>query len=174
MELKVVIDKKFAFIILGGILILAGAIYGYAYGGSTPTTMGHSWGEIGNIPADLADGDDYEADTRCDSLGQCSKVCIGSDCQTSWPEGGISQVTTVSGSSCTAPRGGKCQTSATCPTGYYLTGFSVDNENGFSSKYGCSYRLKSSTSTKIIFEIERHSSGSTGICTGRAHARCSK
>ena len=46
MELKVVIDKKFAFMIVGAILILAGAIYGYAYGGNTPSVMGHSWGEI--------------------------------------------------------------------------------------------------------------------------------
>ena len=23
----------------------------------------------------------------CDSSGQCSKVCIGNDCQTSWPSG---------------------------------------------------------------------------------------
>ena len=46
MELRVVIDKKFAFMILGGILILAGAIYGYAYGGSEPNVMGHSGEEI--------------------------------------------------------------------------------------------------------------------------------
>ena len=42
MELKVVIDKKFAFMILGGILILAGAIYGYAQ----PGIFGHSGEEI--------------------------------------------------------------------------------------------------------------------------------
>jgi len=46
MELKVVIDKKFAFMILGGILVLAGEIYGYAHGGSTPSVMGHSLEEI--------------------------------------------------------------------------------------------------------------------------------
>ena len=55
MELKVVIDKKFAFIILGAILILAGAIYGYAQSGVP--NPGHDWNEIGNVPADLADGD---------------------------------------------------------------------------------------------------------------------
>ncbi len=46
MELKVVIDKKFAFMIFGAILILAGAIYGYAFGGNVPDVMGHSLGEI--------------------------------------------------------------------------------------------------------------------------------
>ena len=56
MELKVVIDKKFAFMIFGAILILAGAIYGYAGSHTTPNP-GHDWNEIGNVPADLADGD---------------------------------------------------------------------------------------------------------------------
>ena len=40
MELKVVIDKKFAFMILGGILILAGAIYVNAL---NPEIFGHDW-----------------------------------------------------------------------------------------------------------------------------------
>jgi len=48
MELKVVIDKKFAFMILGAILILAGAIYGYAQ--SSVPNPGHGWGEIGEVP----------------------------------------------------------------------------------------------------------------------------
>jgi len=51
MELKVVIDKKFAFMILGAILVLAGAIYGYAYGGSEPEVMGHSGDEIDGVQA---------------------------------------------------------------------------------------------------------------------------
>jgi len=46
MKFEVNIDKKFAFMIFGAILILAGAIYGYAYGGNTPAVMGHSLGEI--------------------------------------------------------------------------------------------------------------------------------
>ena len=45
MKFEVNIDKKFAFMILGAILILAGAIYGYAQGGSTPNP-GHDWNEI--------------------------------------------------------------------------------------------------------------------------------
>ena len=51
MELKVVIDKKFAFMIFGAILILAGAIYGYAFGGSEPGVMGHSLGELEGVQA---------------------------------------------------------------------------------------------------------------------------
>jgi len=46
MKLEVNLSKKYFFILLGGILILAGAIYGYAYGGSTPIVMGHSLEEI--------------------------------------------------------------------------------------------------------------------------------
>ena len=49
MELKVVIDKKFAFMILGGILILAGAIYVNAL---NPAIFGHGWNEIDDIPAE--------------------------------------------------------------------------------------------------------------------------
>ena len=91
MELKVVIDKKFAFIILGAVLVLAGAIYGYAQSGvSNP---GHDWYEIDNRPAGLDDGDDFEAntDTKCDSVNSCTSVCIGNDCRSSWPETSFSQ-----------------------------------------------------------------------------------
>jgi hypothetical protein len=47
-------------------------------------------------------------------------LCIGGDCRTSWPSGGISSVTTAycynSGGGCTA----------TCPAGYFRTGCDVD------------------------------------------------
>ena len=46
MKLEVNLSKKSFFILLGAILVLAGAIYGYAYGGSEPEVMGHSGGEI--------------------------------------------------------------------------------------------------------------------------------
>ncbi len=65
MELKVVIDKKFAFMIFGAILILAGAIYVNA---QNPAVFGHDWSEIENRPAGLDDGDDYEADTDIQEL----------------------------------------------------------------------------------------------------------
>jgi hypothetical protein len=30
---------------------------------------------------------DVDTDTRCDTAGRCSQVCIGSDCRTAWPTG---------------------------------------------------------------------------------------
>ena len=45
MKLEVNLSKKYFFILLGAILILAGAIYGYAQGGSTPNP-GHDFEEI--------------------------------------------------------------------------------------------------------------------------------
>jgi len=97
MELKVVIDKKFAFILLGAVLILAGAIYGYAYGGSTPSVMGHNLGELEGIDCGVGKylkyasgiGWSCEADASCDVAGNCEEVCIGTDCQSSWPSGGV-------------------------------------------------------------------------------------
>jgi len=46
MKLEVNLSKKYFFILLGTILVLAGAIYGYAYGGNSPSVMGHSGWEI--------------------------------------------------------------------------------------------------------------------------------
>jgi hypothetical protein len=67
MKFEVNVRKKFAFMILGAILILAGVIYGYAYGGNVPDVMGHSGNEIyvefngqiellNNVLDDLSDG----------------------------------------------------------------------------------------------------------------------
>nr|AIF01516.1 hypothetical protein [uncultured marine group II/III euryarchaeote KM3_149_F06] len=77
MKLEVNIDKKFAFMIIGSILILAGAIYVYA---QNPAVFGHDWLEIDNRPAGLDNGDDdtnTNAKTECgnnkflDGDGQC-------------------------------------------------------------------------------------------------------
>ena len=46
MKIEVNINKKFALMILGAFLIMAGTIYANAYGGSSPVVMGHSGGEI--------------------------------------------------------------------------------------------------------------------------------
>lgn len=51
MEIKVVIDKKFAFVILGAILILAGAIHGYA---QSPSIFGHEFEELQGVQAKLS------------------------------------------------------------------------------------------------------------------------
>jgi len=37
------------------------------------------------VAGDLSGG---TVDTRCDTSGTCSQVCIGTNCQTSWPSGG--------------------------------------------------------------------------------------
>lgn len=50
MKFEVNIDKKYFFILLGAILVLAGAIYTNAYGGSEPEIMGHTWEELGEVP----------------------------------------------------------------------------------------------------------------------------
>jgi len=55
MELKVVIDKKYFFILLGAILLVGGAIYGYAYGGSEPEVMGHSLEEVEGVQARVSE-----------------------------------------------------------------------------------------------------------------------
>jgi len=51
MNFNIKIDKKHFFILLGAILILAGAIYGYAYGGFDPESMGHSFEELEGVQA---------------------------------------------------------------------------------------------------------------------------
>ena len=74
MKFEVHVDKKHFFILLGAILILAGAIYSYAQ----PEIFGHDWYEIDNRPAGLDNGDDdTNAKTECgnnkflDGDGQC-------------------------------------------------------------------------------------------------------
>ena len=46
MKIEANINKKYFIILLGAILVLAGAIYGYAYNGNNPLVMGHSGEEI--------------------------------------------------------------------------------------------------------------------------------
>lgn len=87
MRLKLVIDKKHAFMILGGILILAGAIYVYA---QSPSIFGHSSDEITvslgttemslQAALDWIDGDLNSLVNALDSLNDSSlkkcRVCI--------------------------------------------------------------------------------------------------
>ena len=87
MELKVVIDKKFAFMIFGAILILAGAIYGYAYGGSEPEIMGHSLEELDGVQARV---------TGVCSAGSSIRIINSNGAVTCEPDnvGGVPGVTT--------------------------------------------------------------------------------
>lgn len=60
MKLEVNVEKRYA---VGIIVLLALAIGIYsvhAFGGNQPNVMGHTWGEIANIPAGFADGVDNE------------------------------------------------------------------------------------------------------------------
>jgi len=165
MELKVVIDKKFAFMILGGILILAGAIYGYAQSGVP--NPGHDWNEIGNVPADLADGD---ADSFGEITGVQAKIssgltsCAGSNkaiktinpttgavtCETDDVGGGTFSCNTKS-----TGNGGDTQ-KATCSSGYFVTG-------GGCSGSGSSYPVGNNA-----WECD------FGDGSGSAYARCCK
>jgi hypothetical protein len=51
MKIEVNVEKKYFFGILAAVIILAGIIFGYAYGGSQPQVMGHSAGELDIILA---------------------------------------------------------------------------------------------------------------------------
>jgi hypothetical protein len=46
MKFEVNIEKKYAFVIIGLLVLVAGLIVGYAYGGNAPQIMGHSAGEL--------------------------------------------------------------------------------------------------------------------------------
>ena len=93
MKFEVNIDKKHFFILLGAILILAGAIYGYAYGGNTPSVMGHTWGEIDNRPEGLDDGDDFEANTDTQDLSiSGNTISLTNGGSVTLPSGGNSPV----------------------------------------------------------------------------------
>ncbi|MCK5472305.1 hypothetical protein KAI54_03920 [Candidatus Gracilibacteria bacterium] len=60
------------------LLVFSAIVYAYttwAPGGPPQTAPG-----AGNVDLALSD-------TRCDTSGTCSQICIGSDCETSWPTG---------------------------------------------------------------------------------------
>ena len=82
----------YTFILIGIIILLGIVVYAY----TNPTTgVGHDYNEIqpcadGQVLGMVAgiwtcvDMWNETADTRCDTSGTCSQVCIGSDCQLSW------------------------------------------------------------------------------------------
>lgn len=80
MKLEVHIDKKYFFILLGAILILAGAIYTNA----VENTVSHGWGELGDFPeigcsADKAISNlNLESEeVSCSSLGDIMGISAG-------------------------------------------------------------------------------------------------
>ena len=49
MKVEVNIEKKYAFAIIIGLLIVAGTIVAYAYGTSSPSVFGHSFDELEGV-----------------------------------------------------------------------------------------------------------------------------
>jgi len=90
-------NKTFYTFLLVSALILLG-VGVYAYGTSSPSTFGHSAGEIDFSGVGDCSNICTDADTKCDTSGTCSQVCIGTNCQSSWPSGGGAGLWTLSGS----------------------------------------------------------------------------
>jgi len=91
-------------------VFLIGVGYVVAYGGTQPAVMGHDIGEIAGVQAKINSGlttcsgvnkaiktinpatgvvtcetdDNTDTDTRCDTSGRCSQVCIGTICKSAW------------------------------------------------------------------------------------------
>ena len=97
---KIVINLSnrwlYTFILIGIIILLGIIVYALAPGSSG--NPGHNIQDVGP-PATCADGQVLQfinstnnwgcvddTDTRCDTSGTCSQVCIGADCQSSWPD----------------------------------------------------------------------------------------
>ena len=101
MKKKTKITNKHLIIAISILIVLAAANIVQSYGTSNPIVIGHTWEELDGIPVDITDGDDEctvsgdtitcssgaLTETRCDSSGTCSQVCIGSACRSSWPSG---------------------------------------------------------------------------------------
>jgi len=92
MKIEVNIEKKYAFIIIGLLVIVASLILGYAYTsgtGGTPSNMGHSVDEIDwskQIPGNI------NLSGNLSTTG----VCINGTCKTDWSQVGNSGGVTLS------------------------------------------------------------------------------
>jgi hypothetical protein len=83
MKIEVNIEKKYAFVIISLLIIIASLIFGYAYRstgtGGVPSTMGHSIDEI-----------DWSKTINSNVVIQgnisSSGVCINGNCKTDWSE----------------------------------------------------------------------------------------
>lgn len=56
MKLEVTIEKRYVALIVVALFFVAGGFFAYAYGTSTPSTFGHSFGEIEGVQARIASG----------------------------------------------------------------------------------------------------------------------
>jgi len=75
MKLTINIEKRYAYVILGFLIVTLGALLVYSYGGEQPNVVGHNIGEInwesGTIPT-----------------LNVTNICLGTSCISSWPTGG--------------------------------------------------------------------------------------
>ena len=59
MKITLNLEKRFAYVIIGVLIVVLGALIVYSYGGSQPAVVGHSWGEIvcdNNMCVDVNNG----------------------------------------------------------------------------------------------------------------------
>nr|AIF01517.1 hypothetical protein [uncultured marine group II/III euryarchaeote KM3_149_F06] len=147
MKLEVNLSKKYFFILLGAILILAGAIYSYAQ----PEIFGHDWYEIDNRPAGLDNGDDYYLDTNADT--KCSGTNTYLD-----GNGGCDSATTI------VNNGGGGSISLTNCGWYKLPG----GGNG-----GNGYKEKICPGNRVVVGYKNYREGDW-TRTGHASIRCCK
>jgi hypothetical protein len=95
---KINFSNRFIFLLitLGILGILAGGVYAISSSGAN---SGHPISDI-NPPSPCTanqylqfDGTNWKCttltDTRCDTSGTCSKLCIGTDCKNAWPTGSL-------------------------------------------------------------------------------------
>ena len=76
MDVTIKIEKRYAFGIMGLLVLGFGLFFVGAFGGEDPSVMGHStgeievsWNSITDIPTDIADGDDSGgSDTNAETL----------------------------------------------------------------------------------------------------------
>jgi len=137
MKKKTKITNKHLIIAIFILIVLAAANIVQSYGTSNPIVMGHTWEELDGIPVDITDGDDEctvsgdtitcssgaLTETRCDSSGTCSQVCIGSACRSSWPAGCNPSCTFIT-HSC-QDYGFSGSPRVTCPSNRVMGGFVV-------------------------------------------------
>lgn len=129
MKIEVNIEKKYAFAIIGLLVIIASLITGYAFSqsgtGGTPSNMGHSVDEIDwskTINSNVAIQGNLNLNGNVSSSG----VCIAGSCKTNWSQVGNSASGTLCGLSILGDFGAvdnaiPCQgmyPSAGCPSGY--------------------------------------------------------
>ena len=83
--MKIEVEKKHFIIIMATMLILAGTFFVMSYGGTTPSEVGHSAGELEGVCK--SDGTDcplnvdiYKINSACDGGLSLSSQCISRSC----------------------------------------------------------------------------------------------